>query len=185
VIANFLKQYVELIQRTTFSKKDQVHFCGVCEANNMDVNELRNHVPSFHGNLPMKLSFPCSFCSGKSVSNITKHTYEDHFEQEFRRIEAEPGYSFSVCVIQHQLTKKFLLVSEFACEGWWLPAGRLDRGESFKEAAVREAKEESGMDVELLGVLAVEFNPDGCKHRTFFLAQPKDPNQIPKKIPVK
>lgn len=183
VIAKFLKQFVELLQRN--ATKDQIHYCGVCNAKNMNETEVRHHLPAFHGNLPMEMSFPCSYCSGKSFANITRHVYEDHFEKELKQIEARPGYSFSVCIVQHQVTKKFLLVQEFACEGWWVPAGRLDKGESFKEAAIREAKEESGMDVELLGVLAVEFNPDGCKHRNIFLAQPKDPNQLPKQIPVR
>jgi len=39
---------------------------------------------------------------------------------------------------------------------WFLPAGRVDRGETFEEAARRETKEEAGVDVTLGQVLAVE-----------------------------
>ncbi|HMP75219.1 MAG TPA: NUDIX domain-containing protein [Kiritimatiellia bacterium] len=36
---------------------------------------------------------------------------------------------------------------------WEWPGGKVDPGEDFAEAAVREAKEESGLDVELTGLL--------------------------------
>ena len=48
--------------------------------------------------------------------------------------------------------KKFLLVQEAHPKvygKWNLPAGRVDEGETIKEAAAREAKEEAGFDVEV------------------------------------
>ena len=68
-------------------------------------------------------------------------------------------------------------------QGWWIPAGRLDAGETFQEAVIREAKEESGMDVQIEGILAVEYSAEHSKHRVFFFCSPKDPNQIPKMLP--
>ncbi len=47
---------------------------------------------------------------------------------------------------------KYLLVQEKKKEvygQWNLPAGWVDAGETFQQAAVREAKEETGLDVEL------------------------------------
>ncbi|MFA6513770.1 MAG: NUDIX domain-containing protein [Patescibacteria group bacterium] len=50
---------------------------------------------------------------------------------------------------------KYLLVQE-NCPGgkihelWNFPAGKVDEGETIEEAAIREAKEESGYEVELI-----------------------------------
>lgn len=54
---------------------------------------------------------------------------------------------------------KFLLVQEAkeGCRGlWFLPGGRTTAGESILETAVREVKEESGLDVELAGLLYID-----------------------------
>lgn len=53
---------------------------------------------------------------------------------------------------------KYLLVQERkeTCYGKWnLPAGRLDSGESIKDGAIREIKEETGYDVELSDIIQI------------------------------
>ena len=42
---------------------------------------------------------------------------------------------------------------------WALPGGFQEMGESLEETAVREAKEETGLDIELLGQLLVYSDP--------------------------
>ncbi len=43
--------------------------------------------------------------------------------------------------------------------GWAIPGGFVDYGESLEEAAVREAKEETGLDVELIRQLHTYSDP--------------------------
>jgi ADP-ribose pyrophosphatase YjhB (NUDIX family) len=45
-------------------------------------------------------------------------------------------------------------------EGWALPGGFVDSGESLEDAAVREAKEETGLDVDLLRQFHTYSAPD-------------------------
>jgi 8-oxo-dGTP pyrophosphatase MutT (NUDIX family) len=40
-----------------------------------------------------------------------------------------------------------------------LPGGRVDPGENLTRAAIRETREEAGVDVELCGVLSLQYTP--------------------------
>jgi 8-oxo-dGTP diphosphatase len=50
---------------------------------------------------------------------------------------------------------------EPAYGAWVFPGGFVDRGEHPEEAAVREAREESGIEVELDGILGIYSHPPG------------------------
>jgi len=81
---------------------------------------------------------------------------------------------------------KWLAVNECGGQGWWLPGGLVDPPESHYRAAVRETIEEAGIDVDLKGVLRVEYKVSKGNYqrvKVVFYAEPKDPNQKPKSKP--
>ena len=47
------------------------------------------------------------------------------------------------------------MVQEFAKQGYWLPGGGLDEGESLAACAVREGIEEAGLAIDVKGLLQV------------------------------
>ncbi|MFT3692137.1 MAG: NUDIX domain-containing protein [Kofleriaceae bacterium] len=94
-----------------------------------------------------------------------------------------PTWCFSLVVVR--LGHRFLLVHEKKHgQLWYLPAGRVEPGESFAEAAIRETFEEAGIVVRLTGVVRVEHSPSdaGARMRVIFVGEPAD-NRPPKSVP--
>lgn len=93
------------------------------------------------------------------------------------------AWCFAVSVVK--LGRRFLVVRERKHgELWYLPAGRVEPGESFEMAARRETQEEGGIAVELEGILRIEHSPGdrNARFRVIFLARPVDdtpPKQLP------
>ena len=86
-------------------------------------------------------------------------------------------YEFALVICRNPETKKWLAVNESRGRGWWVPGGAVDAGETFEEAAIRETKEEAGIDVNLRGILRVEHSlvsSDCARMRVIFLAEPVD-----------
>lgn len=69
--------------------------------------------------------------------------------------------------------RRLLLVREAKHgQGWWLPAGRVEAGETFEAAALRETREEAGVEVRLDGLVRVERSlvTNGARMRVVFTA---------------
>jgi phosphatase NudJ len=89
--------------------------------------------------------------------------------------DAIPTHSFALVLVRKG--DRFALVHERKHgEGWYLPGGRVDPGESWAQAAVRETMEEAGLAVVLDGVLKIQHTPGDvdrpARVRVFFLAHP-------------
>ncbi|WP_312473349.1 NUDIX hydrolase [Neobacillus sp.] len=56
--------------------------------------------------------------------------------------------------------------------GWEMPGGQVEEGESLKDAAIRETKEESGIDIGITKFCGVFQNVSGCICNTLFLGTP-------------
>ncbi len=90
--------------------------------------------------------------------------------------EPLPTYFFALVVVR--LGHRFLLVHERKHgQRYYLPAGRVDPGERLADAARRETLEETGVPIELSGILRIEHSPmaDGTiRCRVIFLGHPRD-----------
>jgi phosphatase NudJ len=67
---------------------------------------------------------------------------------------------------------------------WYLPAGRVEAGEKFIEAAKRETLEEAGISIEVNGIIRIEHSPlpNDTRIRLIVSATPTD-DTLPKQIP--
>ena len=93
--------------------------------------------------------------------------------------QMEARCRFASLVIVEQ-EGKYLLIKESkqACRNkWFLPGGRAEPKESIVQTAVRETKEESGLDVELTGLAyldqLLDSDPAGSGHRIRFFFRGK------------
>ncbi|WP_108669158.1 NUDIX hydrolase [Peribacillus acanthi] len=56
--------------------------------------------------------------------------------------------------------------------GWEMPGGQVEEGESLKTAAIRETKEESGIDIEITKFCGVFQNVNNSICNTLFIGTP-------------
>lgn len=97
--------------------------------------------------------------------------------------EPIPTWFFTVVVVHKG--DRFLLDHE--CKHgqlWYLPAGRVEPGESLLAAARRETLEETGVPVRIDGIIRVEHTPvyKSARVRVVFAAVPVD-DTPPKSVP--
>ncbi|MFO0827721.1 MAG: NUDIX domain-containing protein [Phycisphaerales bacterium] len=97
----------------------------------------------------------------------------------------DPIPTWCFVLVAVRLGHRWLLVHEAKAEQlWFLPAGRVEPGESIVAAAKRETLEEAGIAVEPHGLVRVEHapRPDGtARLRVILLAHPVD-DTPPKRV---
>lgn len=82
------------------------------------------------------------------------------------------GYAIAGVAIEER--GRYLMVQEKLekCYGQWnWPAGHVDEGETYEQAAIREAKEEVGVDVELGEKIGEWVDRNGERTRVLFAAK--------------
>jgi 8-oxo-dGTP pyrophosphatase MutT (NUDIX family) len=65
----------------------------------------------------------------------------------------------SVNVVVEDDARRILLIRRTDNDNWALPGGAIDLGESLVQAAVRETKEETGIDCEITGLVGIYTDP--------------------------
>lgn len=73
-------------------------------------------------------------------------------------------------LITNEAKTKVLMVKNKDNERWTLPGGAVEKNETLEIAAVREAQEETGLDIKVFGVVAVNelFMEEKQEHVVFF-----------------
>lgn len=83
-----------------------------------------------------------------------------------------PTYGVEIAILD---ADKVLLIKRRDFQVWALPGGGIDANESIAQAAVREAREETGFEVELQHLVGVYSRPawsQGGDHDLLFAARP-------------
>ena len=87
-----------------------------------------------------------------------------------------PTWYFALVVIRHE--GRFLLIQERKHgQKWYIPAGRVESGETFLQGARREVMEEAGIHIEVDGIMRVQHTPmeeGSARMRVIFVARPAE-----------
>ena len=67
--------------------------------------------------------------------------------------------TLAACCVVVDKERRVLLTKREDFEVWCLPGGEVDDGESLAQAAAREVREETGLEVELTGLVGVYSRP--------------------------
>lgn len=87
-----------------------------------------------------------------------------------------PGYTVgAICIVERE-DGALLLVRHSYRDRWGFPGGLLDRGETAEDGAVREAREEVGIDIRTDGEPAVVVAPEPRRVDVIFRCRTDEPD---------
>ncbi|SFA86371.1 MULTISPECIES: NUDIX hydrolase [unclassified Bacillus (in: firmicutes)] len=92
-------------------------------------------------------------------------------EQSIQITYSPPKHIVSAATIVINEQQEILLIKG-PRRGWEMPGGQVEEGESLKDAAIRETKEESGIDIEVIKFCGIFQNVKDSICNTLFLAKP-------------
>ncbi|GLI63618.1 hypothetical protein VaNZ11_006633 [Volvox africanus] len=168
MVTNNPEHLHEALQRITVIHGTGNFSCPWCELGGFSEHELWRHQPLYHIYEPDKLDARCPACRNWT-SRLTRHINLYHGPTQL--VDERTGV-FALAVVRRPEDGKFLMVQERYGEGYWLPGGGVDTGESLRQGAIREAWEEAGADIAVTGILTVESFHHGSWRRIIFLAEP-------------
>ncbi|KAG2422965.1 hypothetical protein HXX76_015636 [Chlamydomonas incerta] len=150
--------------------------CPWCGLSGLTGPELWLHQPLYHIYELDKTKVDCPMCR-HHTSRLTRHI-------NLRHNPAGPGADertgvYALAVVRRPGDGKFLLVQERYGEGYWVPGGGVDPGESLVGGVVREAWEEAGARIKVTGILTLESSHRGSWRRIIFVAEP-----LPQPLPT-
>nr|WP_150960453.1 NUDIX hydrolase [Aneurinibacillus sp. XH2] len=85
--------------------------------------------------------------------------------------EVAPKHIVSAATIVVNERNEILLIKG-PRRGWEMPGGQVEEGESLQDAAIRETKEESGIDIEVTKFCGIFQNVSASICNTLFLGRP-------------
>jgi len=170
------------------TRGDRTYTCPKCGIDSLNEEELHTHYPLYHSS-EANIDAECPICKTWCKAHRggpDVHIHNQHGPPERREPPPARFAAFAWVVCRRETDGKFLMVNEPAGiaggkPGYWLPAGRVDEGESLVTAALRETMEEGGIEAEVTGVL--RFMRSSGTPRVIFLARAIDPTSQPKSIP--
>ncbi|KAI8470388.1 MAG: hypothetical protein J3K34DRAFT_260467 [Monoraphidium minutum] len=142
--------------------------CAWCGLAGLTVRGYWEHQPLYHIYEGI-IEAACPVC-GSHTSNLARHLHDAH-PPPGTHAEVRTGV-FALVVVPRPADGKFLVVQEFAGQGFWVPGGGADAGESLTAAAAREAREEAGVEIAPRGVCCFEAHRGGAWRRAIFYAEP-------------
>lgn len=128
---------------------------GPREASGREVDWAR-HI-RFHGRREHRVHYV-----KPTLNNLTPKTKEN--------IMITPKHIISASAIVINDFNEILLIKG-PQRGWEMPGGQVEEGESLAQAAIRETKEESGIDIEIIKFCGIYQNVERSICMTLFLAK--------------